>query len=738
MSEGRASKKKPLVLRVAIQFKTLLKLGVILFTLMLVATFFGVKTTEKPKFCSTCKIMVPYYQAWKTSTHNHVPCIECHYAPGIRSTFEGKFKALSQVAKYVTSTAGTRPWAEIPDESCLREGCHDRRLLQGMSKFGNVVFDHRPHLLEMRRGKQLRCTSCHSQVVMGNHLSVTPSTCFICHFKGKTFTEIWNSCTVCHKNPPKVVKIKGQKFRHSDFIERNVPCMKCHNEVLDGNGEVPRERCQSCHSEPKHTAQYDNHALIHKKHVTEHKVECFDCHLEIEHRMPKENENKMPDCQICHIDTHKAQFDMYYGVGGKRTSPYTSEMARRQVDCRACHIVNPGDPDAMLKGTTLVTKSVACMACHGPEYKDIMDNWKRAMGVMISQTEQIKAQAEAARPSWELDKKDRKLADQLFNDAKYNLKFVKLAKGEHNIHYARELIYTSRDIFTELINPVPERLQRLVEAKKKEAPPTPDRRCTNLCHVIEPDTEITFGNKKFPHVKHGPSRDIPCTRCHSDKTHGKTLIQTTDCNKCHHIERGATDCLGCHQDTIPSSIGRFPHRRHFTTAKLSCSNCHHKSSETGAISTKADCATCHHRSKQSANCSRCHRGALPTRRGASFPHQRHAASFGFACKTCHSLSSRSSKMVFTRDCKTCHHSASVKKACAQCHTRQWQDTKSSPMSYPCDFCHGAAGGSLSQARAKCRSCHAGVYEQAGHGGASGNSVPACTKCHRPHKWIARR
>jgi hypothetical protein len=285
---------------------------------------------------------------------------------------------------------------------------------------------------------------------------------------------------------------------------------------------------------------------------------------------------------------------------------------------------------------------------------------------------------------------------------------------------------------------MPERLHRLINAKKKEQPLPPDSNCTKLCHVIEPDKQIKFFNKTFPHVKHGPSYGTPCTRCHSTKKHGKTLLQPGSCNTCHHTELGAKDCYGCHKNTMPTSIGRFPHRRHFSGMNISCRTCHRMSKDTGAMTLKADCATCHHKSKQSANCTRCHSGALPTRRGASFPHKKHAASYGLSCNTCHGLSGRTSKMVFTKDCKSCHHTASVKKACAQCHKRQWRESDGSPMDYPCDYCHGSGGGSFASDAGKCRSCHAGVYEQAGHGGASGNTVPACTRCHRPHKWIARR
>ena len=52
-------------------------------------------------------------------------------------------------------------------------------LLEGEIEYGRIRFDHRHHLLGDRRGMQLRCTSCHSQIVQGDHLTVTTGTCIV-------------------------------------------------------------------------------------------------------------------------------------------------------------------------------------------------------------------------------------------------------------------------------------------------------------------------------------------------------------------------------------------------------------------------------------------------------------------------------------------------------------------------------------------------------------------------------
>ena len=174
----RDPEKRRRVLRIVVQ-------GIILLILLAGLGAVGfIEYAAQPSFCTNCHNMQPYYDSWTTSTHQDVPCIKCHYAPGIKAEAMGKMQAANQVVKYVTGTYGTKPWAEIEDAACLRSGCHSTRKLEGELTFLGVRFDHRHHLTALRRGKQLRCTSCHSQIVQGDHVAVTKSTCFLCHFQG--------------------------------------------------------------------------------------------------------------------------------------------------------------------------------------------------------------------------------------------------------------------------------------------------------------------------------------------------------------------------------------------------------------------------------------------------------------------------------------------------------------------------------------------------------------------------
>jgi nitrate/TMAO reductase-like tetraheme cytochrome c subunit len=248
------------------------------------------KLSTSPRLCNSCHIMRPYVDAWKTSKHANVTCVQCHYPPGFRDTLWVKYQALSQVVKWATYTYSSKPFAEVEDASCLRSGCHDRRLLEGKVAFKRgIVFDHGPHLREPRRGRQLRCTSCHSQIVVGTHIEVTESTCFLCHFKGtKTGRELQPiaGCTGCHQPPKGDIRLGSVRFNHEDVQRRGVACQSCHLNVTEGDGHAPRERCFTCHNQPEKLQLYGDTPFIHDFHVASHNIECGRCHTTITHKLP--------------------------------------------------------------------------------------------------------------------------------------------------------------------------------------------------------------------------------------------------------------------------------------------------------------------------------------------------------------------------------------------------------------------------------------------------------------------
>jgi nitrate/TMAO reductase-like tetraheme cytochrome c subunit len=246
--------------------------------------------SSSPLLCNACHIMKPYVEAWRRSEHSQVTCVRCHYPPGLRDTVWVKYQALTQVARWATQTYSSKPFAEVEDGSCLRSGCHDRqKLLSRTVSARGIVFDHTPHLEGTPRGHRLRCTSCHSQVVVTTHIEVTQASCFLCHFKGtRTARELAPiaGCLGCHEPPKGDIRIGTVRFSHEDIQRRGVACQKCHLNVVQGEGEAPGERCLGCHNQPEKLQKYGDVPLIHEAHATRHPIECGRCHTEIRHQLP--------------------------------------------------------------------------------------------------------------------------------------------------------------------------------------------------------------------------------------------------------------------------------------------------------------------------------------------------------------------------------------------------------------------------------------------------------------------
>ena len=419
-------------------FKFLGFLGV-LFLIFSVGMF---EFSTSPYFCASCHIMKPYYQAWKTSKHNHVPCVDCHYPPDVRDKMILKFQALSQVAKYVTRTYSSKPYAEISDESCLRKGCHETRLLQGTVTFKRgIQFDHTPHLTDMKRGKKLRCTSCHSQIVVGNHMEVTESTCFLCHFRGavmgREMNPIGGCGDKCHKAPEKDIKFGTMTFNHKDFVgSRHVACQNCHLDAVQGTGEAKKERCFQCHNDEKRLSRFTDIDFMHKQHVTDKKVDCMHCHEPIKHAVKTSMEPLHFDCSVCHERKHNIQKQIYQGIGARGVPNRPSPMFTTNVDCPACHYVRKMGPEAaQFLGQTFRAGEDGCIKCHGEDFRGILDEWHKTLKDAVADAKPAVDKARILARAGGGGK-----AVQLAKDAEYNFLFIQYGHGVHNVEYAVDVL----------------------------------------------------------------------------------------------------------------------------------------------------------------------------------------------------------------------------------------------------------------------------------------------------------
>lgn len=222
---------------------------------------------ERPGICRYCHFITPYYNKWERSTHSMVPCLKCHeYGP---------IKALLGQMRFIAGTHNPRPLTKVPDKNCLQAGCHERRLIESKVSFAkwNIVFDHKPHFTEQRRGILLHCRSCHSDIVQGEHMKVSTNVCFICHLSSVDSREFTDQCKICHKEPQRIVRYRGMQFTHLKPLEEGYVCLDCHASVLIGSSDVPQEKCFFCHID--RTEQYNDPEFVHRQHVTEKQIDCF-------------------------------------------------------------------------------------------------------------------------------------------------------------------------------------------------------------------------------------------------------------------------------------------------------------------------------------------------------------------------------------------------------------------------------------------------------------------------------
>jgi hypothetical protein len=287
-------------------------------------------------------------------------------------------EGLLQLGRYWTKLyLKSKPWAEIPDESCLREGCHQKRLLEGKDRFKKVVFDHEIHFSDLKRGKRLRCTSCHSQIVQGEHITVTQSTCFICHFKKSEHYPRIADCAHCHQKED-LVSVETSRFNHASVFNKDLSCDKCHSHIIVGDGAVPRENCYKCHWERDRLEKYHDTDLMHSTHITDNKIECNLCHMEIQHKIVRDIE-AIADCRACHTGSHRAQKILFTGQGGKGIShPMPNIMLEKGLSCKGCHIFHEEGGGRIIKSETFVSKAEACERCHGEGFARILEDWETA------------------------------------------------------------------------------------------------------------------------------------------------------------------------------------------------------------------------------------------------------------------------------------------------------------------------------------------------------------------------
>lgn len=565
--------------------------------LFVVLLIVAVEYTSHSGFCASCHYMKPFFQSWETSSHGKIECSACHYPPsgGIRSKLRKKIEGLVMVGRYWTKLyVKSKPWAEIRDESCLQSGCHDKRLLEGKVPFKKVVFDHKIHFEDLRRGKKLQCTSCHSQIVQGEHITVTESTCFICHFKKSEHFPRIDECSHCH-NQETLTNEKTSRYNHAVVFDNGFSCDKCHSNTIMGDGEVPRENCYKCHGERERLEKFGDTDLMHTEHISEDKIECNQCHMEIQHKIIKDIE-AIADCTTCHTDFHSAQKVLYTGEGGEGVDhPMPNVMLEKGLSCKGCHIFHEEKGGRLIKSDTFVSRAKACESCHGEGFSRILSEWEASTDKKLNDIRSIYHRTfQEIRGSKHHQKAK---AEDLLQEALFNIELVNTGKSVHNVAYSQALLSAAYSKMLEALSTVESSYKPKPFASAPKEIPT---ECSN-CHTGIEEINTSIFGLQFPHKKHLIEQKISCDTCHSNvRTHGEFIATKKSCAVCHHKDTNK-DCTTCHalQKTfyeggtlngyeIPKDI--------MFEAGAACPDCH--LNDRGAVfrPDKRKCLDCHEES----------------------------------------------------------------------------------------------------------------------------------------------
>jgi hypothetical protein len=543
--------------------------------------------------------MEPYYQSWQASAHQDVTCTDCHYLPGIEHKIKGKFTALAMVANYMTGLyKRNKPWAEIEDASCLRTGCH---LVESLGKEvlfkGRIRFNHESHINKLCRGKKLRCTSCHSQIVQGEHISVTEATCFLCHFKPSSQSPLVNECKLCHALPLKEDETFEVKYDHTAVAQNNIRCEKCHGSMRVGDGVVPKERCSVCHESVTMIERFNEINFIHKKHVSDHKVECQYCHLVIQHKSIARTLDIKPECSSCHESQHIEQFSLFVGKRIHDTSiPLPNPMFEAGLNCKACHIFHKYEGGVAGLSQATIAKGESCEKCHGKGYGKLFRRWEAIMQEKVetigSQLEVVRGLVSASVTS--PDSIDR--INKILENALLNYQLVKRGNIVHNVAFCDQLLAEAADYLNQVLIDIKHGEKLLDMSVYSEMVPS---QCKN-CHYGQETVTVEAFGIQFQHSIHIVEQKLPCSKCHSDyQQHGETIISKEECLQCHHSQ-DVVSCEDCHRlqaQVYNGKIAFLPDAQPDVMAAedIECRACH-GGDEIIRKAGGSDCTECHDKS----------------------------------------------------------------------------------------------------------------------------------------------
>ena len=142
------------------------------------------------------------------------------------------------------------------------------------------------------------------------------------------------------------------------------------------------------------------------------------------------------DCTLCHQDQHKYQKMLLAGIpvkDGIRATPHL--MFKVNTNCMGCHLKK-----SLSKGHAVRTGAPeTCAACHTPEHKKMLSDWRTQVGEEIKGAQELEVEAmkalEDARNSG-VAAETLKAAQKKIAEGQKYLEIVRIGNGVHNKKYA--------------------------------------------------------------------------------------------------------------------------------------------------------------------------------------------------------------------------------------------------------------------------------------------------------------
>ncbi len=272
-----------------------------------------------------------------------------------------------------------------------------------------------------------------------------------------------------------------------------------------------------------------------------------------------------------------------------------SHMFQVRVECVACHIV-PKETEATagLVGQTFRPSEQACIGCHGEKYRGMLQRWVDTLAKMGEVLAPKLAAARGALSSTSGKDAKQARARGLVADAEYNLQFVTLGKGVHNVFYAADLLKHANGWLDEALGLLGK------PPVKEDDTLVRGGYCGVLCHEqarVKQLPTVSFGKQKIPHIRHVTEFGATCTACHSAEVH-KTLTATpATCTSCHHGPQNER-CESCHRaqsafyrGTVQTPLAAF--EPNVMANAVACTGCHDFSRAHSRAAVREKCVGCH-------------------------------------------------------------------------------------------------------------------------------------------------